>query len=69
MKHFGSSALNKTLYFRRPNVTPTVFLSEVGGIFGLCLGCSLLSGLEVFYWLFVKVFCAVTRNSKVVNGR
>ena len=34
------------------------FLSEMGGIFGLCLGCSLISGLEVVYWLGFKMFFA-----------
>lgn len=47
---------------RRPSRTPTVFFSEVGGIFGLCLGCSLISGLEVIYWLLVRGFCLVTKT-------
>ena len=42
--------------------TPTQFLSEVGGIFGLCLGCSLISVLEVIYWIGLKSFCNLNRN-------
>ena len=31
------------------------YISSVGGLFGLFLGCSLLSFLELVYWLGLKL--------------
>ncbi len=44
---------------RSVHISPTVFLSELGGIFGLCLGCSLISFLEVVYWLGIKMIARI----------
>ena len=47
--------------FRRSvRISPTVFLSELGGIFGLCLGCSIVSFIEVVFWLVYKVAVRIT---------
>ena len=31
------------------------FLSNVGGLCGLCLGFSLMSGVEILYWIVIRI--------------
>ena len=31
------------------------FLSNVGGLCGLCLGFSLISGVEILYWILIRI--------------
>ncbi len=38
---------------RSPRLSMIDFISQVGGLFGLCLGFSFLSGVEIIYWLVV----------------
>ena len=51
-----------TFYFPRhtatelvsaPSLTPVGFVSQVGGLLGLCLGFSLISGIEILYWFTI----------------
>ena len=41
-------------YERTQRMTWSDFLSNIGGLCGICLGFSFLSGIEVFYW-FLKI--------------
>ena len=34
---------------------PIDFVSQLGGLFGLCLGFSLISFIELFYWFSVRL--------------
>ena len=44
-----------TLEFEKQRrMTVVDFLSNMGGLFGLCLGFSIISFVEVFYWLLIK---------------
>ena len=36
-------------------MTVVGFISSIGGLFGLCLGFSLVSLYEIFYWFVVKL--------------
>ena len=42
-------------YERRLRMTVVGFISSIGGLFGLCLGFSLVSLYEIFYWFVVKL--------------
>ena len=40
---------------RSIRVTPIEFISSLGGLFGLCLGFSIISFIEIFYWGTVRI--------------
>ena len=42
-------------YRRYTSMTDEGFLSQIGGLFGLCLGFSFLSAVEILYWFVVKL--------------
>ncbi|CAH1368714.1 unnamed protein product [Tenebrio molitor] len=42
----------------------TEVLSNVGGLLGLCLGFSILSLVEIIYYLTLKMFCGLVRSRK-----
>ena len=67
-------------YFERGNVmqlsrdlkmTEFDFVSQVGGMFGLGLGFSLISGAEIIYWMTIRLWqnlsggCSMSKNVKV----
>ena len=35
---------------------PVDFVASLGGLFGLCLGFSIISFLEIIYWLLVGIY-------------
>ena len=35
-------------------MSPVDFIASVGGLFGLCLGFSFISFVELLYWLIIK---------------
>ena len=35
---------------------PVEFFSSLGGIFGLCLGFSIISFLEIIYWAVTGIY-------------
>ena len=39
-------------YERTERMTWSDFLSNIGGLCGLCLGFSFMSGIEIIYWIF-----------------
>ena len=42
-------------YERSARYSVFTFISNVGGVFGLFLGFSLISFAEIFYWFLVKI--------------
>ena len=43
-------------YYRFQKMTWTDFISQVGGILGLCMGLSLVSFFEIIYWFTLRLF-------------
>ena len=43
------------VYEKTLKMTEIDFLSNVGGLFGFCLGISIISFVEVFYWLIIRM--------------
>lgn len=43
------------------------FAVAFGGIAGLFLGFSLLSGVEIIYYFTLRAFCMVTNNSELLE--
>ena len=35
---------------------PVDFVASLGGLFGLCLGFSIISFLEIVYWILAGIF-------------
>ena len=40
---------------RRIRIGPIEFISSLGGLFGLCLGFSLISFFEIIYWTIIAL--------------
>lgn len=40
---------------RRPRMTMIDFISQVGGLLGLCMGFSLVSLVEIVYWFTIRM--------------
>ena len=40
------------------------FVSQIGGLFGLCLGFSIISFIELFYWISIRLCRNLVRYSK-----
>jgi len=64
-----------TFYFPRhtalelvktPKMSIIDFLSQVGGILGLCVGISLISAMEFMYWLSIKI---VQKSQAIIKKR
>ena len=57
----GEKALKKSLYtifseFERSiKMGPVDFVASLGGLFGLCLGFSIISFLEIIYWILAAI--------------
>ena len=49
------SNLSFAVYEKTRKMTETDFLSNIGGLFGLCLGFSIISLAEVFYWFIIRM--------------
>ena len=41
-------------YIREQKLQLIQFMAQVGGLMGLCTGFSLISGIEILYWLLFK---------------
>ena len=50
-------------YRKTENMRFIDLISQLGGLFGLCLGFSFISFIEIFYWISIRL----CRN--IVNGR
>ena len=42
-------------YERIKRMTAIDFISSMGGLFGLCLGFSLISFFEILYWFIIRL--------------
>ena len=42
-------------YFRQARMTTVNFISQVGGLMGLCLGFSFVSAIELFFWFTYRM--------------
>ena len=40
------------------------FVSQIGGLFGLCLGFSAISFIELFYWMSIRLCRNIAGSSK-----
>jgi len=50
-------------YIREARMTAIGYISQMGGLLGLCFGFSFLSGLEIIYWCTYRLF----RNARDLN--
>ena len=44
---------------RSVNMNPVDFVASLGGLFGLCLGFSIISFIEIIYWVAAGVIRTV----------
>ena len=51
---FESSTLFE--YKREERMTLIQYISQMGGLLGLCIGFSLISGVEIIYWFTIRLF-------------
>merc|ERR1712032_1488209 len=56
-------------YERTQRMTWFGFLSNVGGLCGLCLGFSLISGIEIIYWFILRLTRAIRSKQKREEGK
>ena len=49
-------------YEKSPKLTIFGFISNMGGLIGLCLGFSFVSAVEIFYWFVVRMARIVVRK-------
>tara|TARA_A100001015_G_C14956626_1_gene699063 strand:- start:913 stop:1173 length:261 start_codon:yes stop_codon:yes gene_type:complete len=43
---------------------PVDFIASLGGLFGLCLGFSVISFIEILYWVVVRMSRNILRRTK-----
>ena len=43
-------------YTREERMSLIQYISQMGGLLGLCIGFSLISGVEIIYWLTIRLF-------------
>ena len=41
-------------YLKEPRMTLLQFISQVGGLLGLCIGFSFISAIEILYWFIIR---------------
>ena len=54
--------LSKSIFIemeRSVNMNPVDFVASLGGLFGLCLGFSIISFIEIIYWVAAGVIRTV----------
>ena len=54
-RQLSNSPLRFTEYERIKRMTVIDFISSMGGLFGLCLGFSLISFFEILYWFIIRL--------------
>lgn len=57
-----SMVIPNKIFVRNVAFSQTDLLVQIGGVFGLFLGCSLLSVVEIIYFLTLRLICAVRRS-------
>ena len=65
--YFDSSTVIQ--YYRERRLTFTSFLSQIGGLLGLCLGFSMVSIVELIYWIFYRICLSLKsrKNSDIIS--
>ena len=56
MVTFFFESSNVLEFFRQPKTSVIEFISQFGGLLGLCMGFSFISVVELIYWLTFKLF-------------
>ena len=51
-------------FYRSARMGPIDFLSQVGGLLGLCVGFSLCSLIELLYWFLIRIPCGAKKPEK-----
>ena len=51
-------------YETSQRMSPVDFMASVGGLFGLCLGFSFISFVELFYWFIFKTVKKIGQERK-----
>ena len=41
-------------YMKEQRMTLLEFISQMGGLLGLCIGFSFISGIEILYWFIIR---------------
>ena len=41
-------------YLKEPRMTLLQFIAQMGGLLGLCIGFSFISGIEILYWFIIR---------------
>ena len=54
--HCNRFPTDTTAYETNKRMTVWDFISNIGGLLGLCAGVSILSCAEIVYWLVIKMF-------------
>ena len=60
--YFDSSTIFQ--YYRESRMTLTGFIGQIGGLLGLCVGCSIVSIIEIIYWCMYKFLFSFTEAPK-----
>ena len=62
--HFYFETPTVFQYARSPKMTWIDFVSQIGGLLGLCLGFSVCMGVEVLYWVFCRIWFDLKTNKE-----
>ena len=60
---FFFESSNSFEFLRQSKTTMINYISQVGGLLGLCLGFSLISAIEIIYWFTLKLFRSMISDS------
>jgi uncharacterized membrane protein len=60
--YFDSSTIFR--YHREQRLTIVGFISQIGGVLGLCIGFSIVSVVELAYWFLYRLVASVTSPTK-----
>lgn len=62
--HFFFESSTVFQYTRTSRMGPVEYISQVGGLLGLCLGFSFCSAIEIVYWFFFRLWFRVKKGDK-----
>ena len=65
--HFYFEKSTVFQFHRKNRMGPVDFASQVGGLLGLCLGFSICSGVEIVYWIFLRIWVRLKREPAQVE--
>ena len=55
-------------FTRQQSMTVVDYISQLGGLLGLFLGFSFISGVELFYWLTIRLGKNIRNSNGSVNS-